>query len=284
MLMSALIKPGRIIFALGIIALGILQFFAKDYVVARPPSPEWSADIPGKTIWAYISGCILIIPGLFIIFRIKAKWAALFIGFFILVCSFFLRHLPEMTKANWEGILWSINAYKALVFFGGALLVVASFNKEEGYSFSETFSNSVLITTGIVCLSFFLIVCGAAHFKFSEFVFTLIPDCIPAHVFWTYFAAVALLAGGVGIIFRATRKWAAALSGLMILLWFVLLHIPRALATPGDYGEWMGVCESFSFGGILFVLAGLSMKKNVRKTESHNISKASITDKEVNFN
>ncbi|HMG66532.1 MAG TPA: hypothetical protein VK588_02565, partial [Chitinophagaceae bacterium] len=81
-----------------------------------------------------------------------------------------------------------------------------------------------------------------------------------ARPFWTYFAAVALLAGGTGIIFRQTRQWAATLSGIMILLWFFLLHIPRALAAPHDYGEWMGVCESFTFVGILFVLAGLSSK------------------------
>ena len=90
---------------------------------------------------------------------------------------------------------------------------------------------------------------------------SLIPDYIPAHVFWTDFAGVALLAGGIGLIFKQTRKWAAALSGLMILLWFILLHIPRALATPIVYEEWMGVCESFTFSGILFVLAGLSSKK-----------------------
>src|SRR5215213_2612740 len=205
MLMPKLLKPGRIIFALGIIALGVLQFFAKDYVVARPPSPNWSAHIPGKLAWAYVSGCILIISGLAILFRKKSQWAALFIGIFILIFSFFLRHLPEMTGAGFEGILWSINAYKALVFFGGGLIVAASFYEEEGRNLSGTFSNKTLITVGLVCFSWFLIVGGAAHFKFHEFVPTLIPDYIPVHTFWTYFAGIALLAGGIGLIFKQTR-------------------------------------------------------------------------------
>src|SRR5688572_10042156 len=104
--MSKLITPGRTMFALGIIALGILQFFAQDFVVARPPSPQWAPNIPGKFSWAYISGVILIIAGLAIAVRIKAQLAALFVGIFILIFSFFLRHLPDMIGLDPEGILW----------------------------------------------------------------------------------------------------------------------------------------------------------------------------------
>jgi uncharacterized membrane protein len=261
--MLKLVTPGRTIFALGIIALGILQFFAKDFVVARPPLPQWAANIPGKIIWAYISGLILIFAGLAIALRIKAKGAALFVGIFILIFSFFLGHLPDMIGLDLEGILWSINAYKSFVFFGGALIVAASLSRKNDLPLLGTLSNQRLITIGIICLSFFLIVCGAAHFKFHQFVPMLIPDYIPEHVFWTYFAGVALMAGGVGLIFKQTRRWAAALSGLMIFLWFVLLHLPRAFATPDVYDEWMGVCESLTFSGILFLLAGLDSNKKV---------------------
>jgi len=91
-----------------------------------------------------------------------------------------------------------------------------------------------------------------------------------------------LLAGGIGIIFKGTRKWAAALTGLMLLLWFVLLHIPRALATPTEYGEWMGVCESFTFSGIFFVLAGLSTKNNEDRASSK--SRTAIADEQSIIN
>ncbi|MEP6596190.1 MAG: hypothetical protein ABJA71_09585 [Ginsengibacter sp.] len=231
-----------------------------------PPSPAWSADIPGKLAWAYISGSLLIVSGLCILFRKRAAWAALFVGLLILICSFFLRHLPDMAGDTFEEMLWRINAFKSFVFFGGALMVAASFFKEKQRNLNTFFSNDRLITIGWICLSFFLIICGAAHFKFHQFVTTLIPAYIPAHVFWVYFAGVALLAGGIGLIFKPTRKWAAAFSGLMILLWFILLHIPRAMATPNIYEEWMGVCEAFTFSGILFVLAGLSSKQKSSDT------------------
>ena len=168
-----------------------------------------------------------------------------------------------MAGNSFEGILWSINAYKAFVFFGGGLIVAASFFKEKNYELNKAFSSDRLVTIGWMILSFFLILCGAAHFKFSEFVPALIPDYIPGHIFWTYFAGIALITGGTGLLFTRTRKWAALFSGLMIFLWFVLLHIPRAIATPDVYEEWMGVCESFSFSGILLVLAGLVSRQKV---------------------
>ena len=257
--MRRLILPGRIMFAIGIIALSVLQFFAKDFVVGRPPSPTWAKAIPGKTAWAYISGILLIITALGISFNIKAKASAIVIGLMILVFSFFTRHLYELS--DW------VNAYKSLALAGGAFIVAASFNpsvKQQSLT-PDFFSDQSLMFLGCLFFSLFLLVAGLAHFKFDDFVISLVPSYMKVLYFWTYFAAVALLLGGIGLIFKPTRKWAALLSAIMILSWFFMVHIPRAIGTPNatipHYGEWMGVCESFAFSGILFVLAGLSSKE-----------------------
>jgi uncharacterized membrane protein YphA (DoxX/SURF4 family) len=255
--MSKLIQPGRIIFAIGIIALSVVQFIKGEYIIGRPPAlswPAWAVTMPGKLIWAYLSASLLIIAGLAIIFNKKARLGAIIIGVVILVYSFLMRHLPAMSD-------WG-NAYKSLALGGGAFIVAASFFKKEDTNSHNSFTNNNLILTGCIFLSLFLIICGILHFKFDDFVKDFIPAYIPLHAFWTYFCGIALLAGSIGLIFRSTRKWAALLSGIMILLWFVLLHIPRASYTPKDYTEWMGVCESFTFSGIFFVLAGISSKKN----------------------
>jgi uncharacterized membrane protein YphA (DoxX/SURF4 family) len=257
-LVHTLIRPGRIMFALGIIALAVLQFKARDYIVGRPPAllwPHWAAVMPGKFVWACISGSLMIIAGLAVILNKKGKSAAIFIGSMILVYSFFLRHLPAMT--DW------VNAYKSLALAGGAFIVAASFSKKGNPAGSNSYTNE-LIWTGCIFFSLFFIICGIAHFKFDDFIINgFIPAYIPVHAFWTYFTAVALIAAGTGIIFPKTRKWSAALAGLMILLWFILLHIPRAVNDPKNYGEWMGVFESFTFAGILFVLAGLSAREKL---------------------
>ncbi len=251
--MKRLVRPGQIIFAIGIIALGVLQFFAKDFIVGRPPVVQWDSSIPGKGAWAFVSGILLIIGGLFILLKRNASQAAYFIGIFIFIFSFLGRHLPHLfTVASAEDVIWQINTYKTLALCGGAFIIAVSFHEP---------SNKVQLTLNCILLALFFIISGFAHFKFDDFIINgFIPAYIPFHAFWTYFCGIALIAGGVGLLIKQTRKWAAALTGLMILLWFFLLHIPRASYTPHDYSEWMGVCESFTFSGILFTLAGLSSK------------------------
>ena len=261
--MYNLVKPGRIFFAIGIIALGILSIVAGDFITGRPPG--WPAAIPGKLIWAIISGTVFVIAGIAIILHKKAGPASLVIGLIIFIYSFLFRHLPAMFTNDWEGILWSLNAYKTLALSGGAFIVAASFFKKEGSPINRFISNEKLVFTGIIFLSFFLIIAGCSHFKFAQFVIDFIPAYIPFHAFWTYFCAIALLAGGVGILIKQTRKLAATLSGLMIFGWFILLHIPRFINAPGDPSDRMGLCESLAISGILFVLAGMSSKENTRQ-------------------
>jgi len=109
-----------------------------------------------------------------------------------------------------------------------------------------------------VCLGAFLISSGIQHFLFVPFVATLVPAWIPGPRFWTYFAGVALIAGGAGLILPWTARLAGSLSGLMIFLWFVMLHIPRALAASdaaSRRNEWTAVFEALAMSGIAFVLA-----------------------------
>ena len=252
--MRKLIRPGQIIFAAGIIALGVLQFFAKDFIVGRPPAVQWASNIPGKQAWAFVSGTLLIIGGASIIFsRRNASSISFFIGIFIFIFSFLCRHLPHLFSVpSAQDVIWQINAYKTLALCGGAFIVAASFRPPP---------NAMQVRLSCILLALFFIISGCAHFKYADFITnSFIPAYIPFHAFWTYFCGIALITGGVGLLIKQARRWAAALTGLMILLWFFLLHIPRASYTPGDYAEWMGVCESFTFSGILFTLTGMSAK------------------------
>ncbi|TMI71676.1 MAG: hypothetical protein E6H09_13125 [Bacteroidetes bacterium] len=252
--MDKLIRPGRIIYAIGIMALGVLCFIMKDFIVGRPPAASWAANIPGKLAWAYVSGSLLILAGLAVIFNVRGGIASLLIGVIILLFSFVLRHLYEM-------IDW-INAYKALALAGGSFIVAASFFQKGGNDQGTLAGNSKLIFTGCLFLSFFFIISGLAHFRFADFIKSgFIPAYIPFHPFWTYFCGICLLAGGIGLLIPGLRKWAALLSGIMIGGWFILLHTVRFANDTSNSSDRLGLCESFTFVGILFVLAGMLSKK-----------------------
>ena len=239
--MDKLLKPGRIIFAIGIIALGILCIVTKDFIVGRPP--VWPVGFRINPALGYISGTILIISGLAILLDKKARESALLIALLIFLLSI-LRHLPHFMN-DW------LNAYKSIALFGGALIISSSFPG------IQKRHKKALVFVGCLSLTAFFISSGYAHFKFASFVIDFIPSYIPFHAFWTYFCGICLFAGGVGLLIPTLSKWAALFSGIMLSSWFILLHIPRFIANMNDGSDRMGLLESFTFAGIFFTLAGI---------------------------
>jgi uncharacterized membrane protein YphA (DoxX/SURF4 family) len=249
--MNRLITAGRIIFAIGMIALAVLCIISRDFIVGRPPA--WPAGWALNPGLAYISAALLMLAALMILLTKKGGLAALSIAVLILLLSV-LRHLPHFIET------W-VNAFKSMALLGGAAIVAASFFKEDNDTITRSRLNGRLekglITGGTLLLAVFFIACGYAHFKYPEFVKELIPTYIPFRAFWSYFCGICLCAGGLGLLLPYTRRYAALLSGIMIAGWFVLLHLPRFIANTTDASDRMGLCESFSFVGICFVLAGI---------------------------
>ncbi|HVS16452.1 MAG TPA: hypothetical protein VMV46_21260 [Thermoanaerobaculia bacterium] len=93
------------------------------------------------------------------------------------------------------------------------------------------------------------------HVRFAESVAQLMQPWMPWRLFWTYFAAVALAAGGLGLVIPRTRRLAALLTSLMIFLWFVLVHTPRMLVDPTGPVGWSEMAESLAFSAMAFLLS-----------------------------
>ncbi len=119
------------------------------------------------------------------------------------------------------------------------------------------------IAIGSIFFSVTMIVFGIDHFLYTKFVATLIPAWIPWHIFWTYFAGTALIGAGICIILKIQLKLIGILLGIMLFIWFVILHIPRAIADPYvDKGnEVTSVFEALAFSGIAFIIACMPVGK-----------------------
>ena len=238
--MDTVARWGRVFFGVSLLAFGIQQLLWGDFVPGR--APAWPAAIPGRLVWAYVSGAALIASGAAIVLGRKAREAAIVSGAMIFGWAL-LRHLPLAAADRSYGAAWTALG-KALALVGGACAVAAT--------------SRVPTYLGRICLGAFLISSGIQHFLFVDFVMTLVPGWIPGARFWTYFAGVALIAGGAGLMVPQMARLAAALSGLMIFLWLMMLHIPRAVAAPEaqSRNEWTAVFEALAMSGIAFVLAG----------------------------
>jgi uncharacterized membrane protein len=245
-----IIPTGRILFALGFIGLALVGFFIGDFVVGRPPA--WSVEFSPPRWTIYLSNTLLLLAGLFILFQRMIQPAGLTIAFLILLLSI-SRHFPVFLR-DWT------NAYKALALFGGSLITacyIRTVTPDSSKCRLDSPWRKDMISGGILLMAVFFLACGYAHFKFADFVIHFIPDYIPFHSFWAYFSGICLLAGGIGFLVPSIRQYAAFLSGLMMLAWFFLVHIPRTISNPGNTVEAIGLFESLAFSGILLVISGL---------------------------
>lgn len=255
-----LAKAGQLFFAVAIIGIGAEHFIFNDFIMGR--APAWPETIPGKLFWAYMTGIFFILTGLSIITKKKAREAAIFAGLLIFLWAL-LRSIPVVAADTFLSGEWT-RAGKALTFFGGSF-AIASTMPRAGTGRSNPLWNFInltgnFITLGRVCLGIFLIITGFQHFMFTEFVASLIPEWFPGDpVFWTYFAGVALISGGLGLLIPKTAWLAALLSGLMVFSWFWIVHIPRTFFSVSD---GIAVFEALAVSGIAFVLAERTRKKN----------------------
>jgi uncharacterized membrane protein len=152
------------------------------------------------------------------------------------------------------GFLWT-NPCKVLALLAGAILLTASIPEDEVERPSALARlGQRLLPLAPVFLGGFLLLAGVQHFVYADFVAQLVPAWIPQTRFWVYFTGIALVAGGLGMLIPKTARLAATLSGIMIFLWVVLLHIPRAV-TQKSAGETAGIFEALALSGVAWLLA-----------------------------
>ena len=255
--MEQLNRAGRCFFAICLAGLAGQQFYYGEFrpcFVPTGPSP-----IFGQIALVYLFNIALIWSAIALVSGKFARTTLLLLGWLfvalVLVCHipFHLMHDPDAGNIG----VWN-NAFKELCFSGSALILAESFPEE----FSPRLAAidrplEALVPIGTFFFSIMLIVFGMEHMLYGEYVKSLVPDWIPGHLFWTYFAGVALIGAGVGIMLRIKLRLIAMLTGSMIFTWFLVLHIPRAVVAPvSDKGnELTSVFQSLGFSGVAFVIA-----------------------------
>ncbi len=259
-----IISVGRIFFGVGLLGIGLQFFIYHNFIPVMVP---WLPNrIPWHAFWIYAFGTLLVIVGLSIITGIKTRPISAISGLLFLA-SFVFLHIPHNFIAGTISIGAWTQPLKEFAFAGSAFVIAGLFASDGPNPGSKPTLLSKLedfaIPVSKYPLAIMVIVFGADHFIYTTFVASLVPAWIPGHVFWTYFAGLALIAAGVGIIINVKARLAATMLGAMLLTWVIILHIPRAIADPyGRIGnEVTSVFEALAFSGIAFILGRILPKR-----------------------
>ena len=251
--MEALIKAGRLTFAVGLTGLALQQFYFPGF---RPVFiPAWPAWLPFSQLFTYLTSFGLIVCAASIVFNFKPYKTQLILGlvFLLMLLAF---HIPFNIAQQTTSLGGWTNTFKLLAFSGAAFVVAGSYL----YDVETIQMRHVekLIPLGSIFFGVMMFVFGVDHFLYHQFVKTLVPLWIPYPLFWTYFAGIALVGAGISFIFKIKVKPVGILTSIMLFLWFLILHIPRAVTMPADAdngNEITSVFQALAFSGIALLIA-----------------------------
>jgi uncharacterized membrane protein YphA (DoxX/SURF4 family) len=241
---DGLSRLGRILSGAAMALFGLLYLFHAR-AAGPPPGPPWTAET-GALAW--LTGTVFVIAGVCIASGIWGRLAAALLG-----AAFLLRvvivYAPRLFAHLHDPGPWT-SGFEILALAAVALVLAGEPDSLNSMSMEG------LVAAGRVLFAAALVVFGVQHFLYAKFIATLIPAWIPGHLFWAYFVGVAFVAAALSIATRAQGRLAAALLGLMFLLWVIVLHAPRVMAAPHNGNEWTSAIVALAMSGGAFVLAG----------------------------
>lgn len=96
---------------------------------------------------------------------------------------------------------------------------------------------------------------GLQHFLYASFVATLVPAYMPLRLGWAYFTGAAMIAAGASLIVNKKASLAAFLLGIMMLLFIVMIHIPKLAENVSVVMTWTRALQDVIIAAAAFILA-----------------------------
>jgi uncharacterized membrane protein len=258
-----LFKAGWILFAISIAAFGVENLVLASQGDAYTRIIPW---LPAHRYLAYLVGAAFLAAGICIMVRWRTKSAAIFLSTLFLIFEICMQ-IPRAAVAPMDLGLRTL-VFEILTLCASALMLAGLLPAEIPIFESWPRADALMIQLGRFFFAVSAIVFGITHFIIPAFIASLIPPWIPGPgMFWAYFTGTAFVAAGISIALNWIGRWAAAMLGLMFLLWFLLLHVPRILSYPRshDPAEWssafiaLGIC-----GGSWIAITALSAKPSLK--------------------
>ena len=143
-------------------------------------------------------------------------------------------------------VLW-IYVSASLLFLLGFIKVFNELPKAQGID--------KIMPFGRLFFAVPMAVFGSEHFTLTASIASLVPRWIPAHVFWVYLVGVAFICAALGMALLIQARVAAALVGVTMFMFVLLMDLPAVAANPYNRFAWALALRQLAFSGGALALA-----------------------------
>lgn len=244
---SVFSNAGRTVYAIAAMALGIINLIWADFATVWQPIQAFGDHVPHRRLFACIVAVGLLLGGLAILWRPAIRFGALLVGIMNFIFAVFwlprVIHFPQIF-GTWGGFL------EALFPVAAAALLYATASSRDFRGTSKT-EQLARYAFGICVLSFAL-----DHFLALPQTAAMVPRWIPlGQRFWAVATGVAHLLAALAVLTGVADLLASRLLTLMLILFGVLVWLPRLFAHPQDHTAWAGNAVNLTMIGTAWVFA-----------------------------
>ena len=248
-LMTRRQQPALILFAVGMLGLGILALIYGDFALVWQPVAAW---VPGRTALAYLSGIIMLVGGAGLLFDSTAKWSVRILFPYLIVWT--LLKVPALVIApKVEGVWLGFGELAVLLAGGWTLFAVLAELPERSFLSFVTGERGVRLARIFFAVWVFPI--GLAHIMYVKETAALVPAWLHFQTGWAYLTGFGQIACSLGVLFSIFPRVAAAVEAGMISLFALLVWAPAVLAAPKSRFPWTALLISWAIAAGAWVVA-----------------------------
>ena len=243
-------NSSRLIFALTMVAIGILSLFSGGFGGIWGGVPK---SLPDRQLLAYACMVISLACGAGLLASRIAVPAAFMLSVSLIIWTVLFK-IPVILKNPFVEVAYQ-SVGENLVLIAGAWILFASLADEQGNGGLAKLAGPVGRRIAYLVYGLALVAFGFSHFAYLNLTVPLVPGWLPRPLFWAYFTGSIYVATGCLIATGLAVRLGAVISAIQIALITFLVWGPFVLKGPLSFESLGEPVVSWALTAAAFVVA-----------------------------